>query len=86
MHFWTSDPDEHNGTNGKHLPAGYTAESIASYIFQASGAQGIGTSAQFNDGTAALAEDDGMPAVVSAVNGASYVSNGVIAPSLDFHA
>jgi hypothetical protein len=86
LHFWTSDPDEYNGTNGKHLPAGYTAEGIASYIFPASGAQGIGTSAQFNDGTAALAEDDGMPAVVSAVNGASYVSNGVIAPSLDFHA
>jgi uncharacterized protein (TIGR03437 family) len=80
LHFWTSDPDEYNGTNGKHLPAGYVGEGIACYIFPNSGAVGIGTSAQFNDGTAALPEEDGGPAVVSAVNGASYVSNGVIAP------
>jgi uncharacterized protein (TIGR03437 family) len=79
LHFWTSDPDEYNGTNGKHLPAGYGGEGIACYIFPASGAQGIGTSAQFNDETATPL-GDGEPVVVSAVNGASYVSNGVIAP------
>jgi uncharacterized protein (TIGR03437 family) len=80
LHFWTSDADEYNGTNGKHLPAGYAGEGIACYIFPASGAVGIGSSAQFNDETAAPLEDDGVPAVVTAVNGASYVSNGVIAP------
>jgi uncharacterized protein (TIGR03437 family) len=80
LHFWTSDPNEYNGTNGKQLPPGYKGEGIACYIFPASGPVGIGTSAQFNDGTAMLTEDDGIPAVVSVVNGASYVSNGVIAP------
>jgi uncharacterized protein (TIGR03437 family) len=80
LHFWTSDANEYNGTNGKQLPAGYKGEGIACYIFPASGAVGVGTSAQFNGGTAALSEDDGMPAVVTAVNGASYVSNGVISP------
>ena len=80
LHFWTSDPDEYNGTNGKHLPAGYVGEGIACYIFPASGAVGIGTSANFNDGTAEPMVEDGVPAVVTAVNGASYVSNGVIAP------
>jgi uncharacterized protein (TIGR03437 family) len=81
LHFWTSDANEYNGTGGKQLPPGYKGEGIACYIFPSSGPVGIGTSAQFNDGTAtALAEEDGMPAVVSVVNGASYVSNGVIAP------
>jgi uncharacterized protein (TIGR03437 family) len=80
LHFWTSDPNEYNGTNGKQLPAGYVGEGIACYIFPNSGAVGIGTSAQFADGTAVPMEDDGGPAVVTAVNGASYVSNGVIAP------
>jgi uncharacterized protein (TIGR03437 family) len=80
LHFWTSDPNEYNGTNGKQLPTGYKGEGIASYIFPASGAQGIGTSASFNGAATMPAEDDGTPAVVSAVNGASYVSNGVIAP------
>jgi uncharacterized protein (TIGR03437 family) len=81
LHFWTSDANEYNGTGGKQLPPGYKGEGIACYIFPASGPVGIGTSAQFNDGTpTALAEEDGMPAVVSVVNGASYVSNGVIAP------
>jgi len=79
LHFWTSDPNEYNGTNGKQLPPGYKGEGIACYIFPASGPVGIGTSTQYDE-TAALAEDDGMPAVVSAMNGASYVSNGVIAP------
>jgi uncharacterized protein (TIGR03437 family) len=80
LHFWTSDPNEYNGTNGKHLPAGYVGEGIACYIFPASGAVGIGTSAQFADGTAAPLVEDGGPVVVSAANGAGYVSNGVIAP------
>jgi uncharacterized protein (TIGR03437 family) len=80
LHFWTSDANEYNGTNGKQLPPGYKGEGIACYIFPASGPVGIGTSAQFSDGTEVLAEEDGMPGVVSAVNGASHVSNGVIAP------
>jgi uncharacterized protein (TIGR03437 family) len=80
LHFWTSDANEYSGTNGKQLPLGYVGEGIACYIFPASGAQGIGSSAQFNDGTAAPVVEDGGPVVVSAVNGASYVSNGVIAP------
>jgi uncharacterized protein (TIGR03437 family) len=80
LHFWTSDPDEYNGTNSKQLPPGYNGEGIASYIFPASGAVGIGTSAQFNEGTSAPLVEDGRPVVISAVNGASYVSNGVVAP------
>ncbi len=60
LHFWTPDADEFFGTNGKHLPAGYVGEGIASYIFPASGAQF----------TSAVQEDDGAPAVVSAGNGA----------------
>jgi uncharacterized protein (TIGR03437 family) len=80
LHYWTSDPDEYNGTNGKQLPPGYKGEGIACYIFPTGGAQGIGTSAQFNGGTAAPAEEDGMPAAVTAVNAASQVSNGVIVP------
>jgi uncharacterized protein (TIGR03437 family) len=80
LHFWTSDPNEYNGTNGKQLPAGYKGEGIASYIFPASGALGVGTSAQFNSGMAAPLAEDGGPVVVAVVNGASNVSNGVIAP------
>ncbi len=64
LHFWTSDADEFNGTNGKHLPAGYVGEGIASYIFPASGAQFTGS---------AMAAQDDAPAVVSA-------GNGVVAP------
>jgi uncharacterized protein (TIGR03437 family) len=80
LHFWTSDANEYNGTNGKQLPAGYKGEGIACYIFPATGAVGVGTSAQFDTAMAAPSVDGGEPAVVSAVNGASYVSNGVIAP------
>src|SRR5437763_10864796 len=65
LHFWTADADEYLGRNGKKLPTGYVGEGIASYIFPASGAQGIGTQA--------AEVDDGGPAVVSA-------GNGVIAP------
>ncbi len=64
LHFWTSDADEYNGTNGKHLPAGYVGEGIASYIFPASGAQFT---------SSAMAAQDDTPAVVSA-------GNGVVAP------
>jgi uncharacterized protein (TIGR03437 family) len=77
LHFWTSDPNEYNGTNGKQLPAGYAGEGIACYIFPA---QGIGAGAQFSDGTVVPAVEDGGPTVVTAVNGASYVPSGVIAP------
>jgi hypothetical protein len=77
LHFWTSDPNEYNGTNGQHLPGGYAGEGIACYIFPA---QGMGAGAQVNDGTAAPAVEDSGPTVVAAVNGASYVPNGVIAP------
>jgi uncharacterized protein (TIGR03437 family) len=80
LHFWTSDPNEYNGTNGKQLPTGYKGEGIACYIFPATGALGVGTSAQFDAGIAAQLADDGGPVVVTAANRASYVSNGVIVP------
>ena len=80
LHFWTSDPNEFFGTNGEHLPAGYFGEGIACYIFPASGAQGIGMAHVSNETAARVEADDGAPAVVSAVNGASYAANGVIAP------
>ena len=81
-HFWTPDADEYFGTNGKHLPAGYFGEGIACYIFPASGAQfsdAVGAPAVV-DAEAATVEDNGSPAVVSVVNGASLVPSGVIAP------
>jgi uncharacterized protein (TIGR03437 family) len=83
LHFWTSDPNEFFGTNGQHLPPGYFGEGIACYIFPASGAQfGNAVSAPLVAAAeAAPAEaDDGSPAAVSAMNGASYAANGVIAP------
>src|ERR1035438_9295091 len=83
LHFWTADPNEFFGTNGEHLPAGYVGEGTACYIFPASGAK-------FSDAedapvigapdAIAAAEDDGSPAVVSVVNGASLSPSGVIAP------
>jgi uncharacterized protein (TIGR03437 family) len=78
LHFWTSDSNEYNGTNGKQLPAGYVKEGIACYIFPASGA--AGTSASFNDTSAVPLEEAVGPEVVTVVNGASYVGNGVVAP------
>ena len=76
LHFWTSDSNEYAGTNGEHLPGGYVGEGIACYIFPAAGAK-----LSSEPLSPALAEmDDGSPAVVSVVNGASYVRSGVIAP------
>jgi hypothetical protein len=81
-HFWTPDADEYFGRNGKHLPAGYFGEGIACYIFPASGAQfsGLAGAPVVLDAGAATEEDNGSPAVVSVVNGASFVPSGVIAP------
>ncbi len=62
LHFWTADADEFFGRNGKHLPAGYVGEGIASYIFPSSGAKFTGSPA------APAAADDGSPVVVSAAN------------------
>jgi uncharacterized protein (TIGR03437 family) len=74
LHFWTPDADEYFGRNGKHLPAGYYGEGIASFIFPASGAQ-------FGNAVSSTAVvDDGSPAVDAAVNGASYATGGVVAP------
>ncbi len=80
LHFWTSDPNEFFGTNGEHLPPGYFGEGIACYIFPASGAQ-LSSEPGTPMVTAAVPaeQDDGGPALVSATNGASYVSNGVVA-------
>ncbi len=78
LHFWTSDPDEYNGTNGKHLPAGYVGEGIASYIFPASGAQGLGIPVTAHQPV--TEEDDGTPAVVSVSSGRSATATGVVAP------
>jgi uncharacterized protein (TIGR03437 family) len=70
LHFWTSDPDEFFGTNGKHLPAGYLGEGIACYIFPAGGAQ-------MNSQVDTVGDS---PAVISALNSASYTAGGGIAP------
>ncbi len=78
LHFWTADPNEYNGTNGEHLPAGYVGEGIACYIFPASGAQGIGTAAP--EPGPVVAEDDDTPAVISVSSGKSATATGVVVP------
>ncbi len=82
LHYWTPDSDEFYGLNGKHLPPGYFGEGIASYIFPASGAQLSAAEAPLGAATEVRSaeKDDGSPAVVSVVNGASYAPSGVIAP------
>ncbi len=79
VHFWTSDPHEYPN----NLPAGYTAEGIACYIFPTSGAQwssAPGAPIVTAAASAPAQETTAAPAVVSVANGASYTSNGVVAP------
>ncbi len=68
LHFWTSDPDEYNGTHGKQLPTGYVGEGVACYIFPASGAQLTGNAA-VSFAPVDAAADDGGPAEISPMSG-----------------
>lgn len=79
LHFWTSDPNEYNGINGKHLPPGYVGEGIASYVFPSAGAQ-LNSAADSLATIVPVSRGDDFPAVVSVVNSASYVSSGVVVP------
>jgi uncharacterized protein (TIGR03437 family) len=78
LHFWTSDPNEYNGTGGEHLPSGYLGEGIACYIFPTSGPQGMGLAVPPDDPV--VPTDDGTPAVVSVANGRSLTSTAVVTP------
>ncbi len=73
LHYWTTD------SNPAHVPQGYTMEGIASYIFPASGAQGLGM-AMPEHSPVVMPEGDGTPAVVSVSSGRSAIATGVVAP------